>query len=257
MAHPRSGSHVVHHIRIGRRLATQAEGREATLAESNDGGAWLADRSRGGTAHVERLTREVTVRTFIGEPGSEISVRQGPEIVAIHDRTTSAVSVIDGSTAALVSTTSIPAGTIGDGPPRRLVPVRPCPASAVGANRPRVGVGEGPDEIPTLYAGTGDGRLVASLTGTVAVVEAGRIVFPSDDGELVIVDLPDEFESDHATFVGEQLVLVDGDRWITATDNGVTGRSLEHRGRRRIAAATESDMALRRSDQRLGLITDR
>ena len=42
-------------------LALNADGREATQATSNDGGAWLVDRGRGGAAHVEFTTRQPTV----------------------------------------------------------------------------------------------------------------------------------------------------------------------------------------------------
>ena len=49
--------------------ALQAEGRERSKADTNDGGAWLLKRDAGYVGHVNRLVGEVTAAVSVADPG--------------------------------------------------------------------------------------------------------------------------------------------------------------------------------------------
>ena len=54
--------------------ALQAEGRERSKADTNDGGAWLLKRDEGYVGHVNRLVGEVTAAVSVSDPGSDYDV---------------------------------------------------------------------------------------------------------------------------------------------------------------------------------------
>lgn len=94
-------------------LATRADGREATQAFSNDGGAWLVDRSQGGIAHVEFESGEHSVTILIeDESGSKLSVKQSDMVTLVYDQTASVVSVVDNANATRRSKTIVPLGSV-------------------------------------------------------------------------------------------------------------------------------------------------
>ena len=75
--------------------ALQAEGRERSRADTNDGGAWLLKRDAGYVGHVNRQVGEVTAAVSVSDPGSDFDVDQAPGIIVVHDRTTGVVTVVD------------------------------------------------------------------------------------------------------------------------------------------------------------------
>ena len=75
--------------------ALQAEGRERTRADTNDGGAWLLKRDAGYVGHVNRAVGEVTAAVSAAEPGSDYDIDQAADIIVVHDRTTGTVSLVD------------------------------------------------------------------------------------------------------------------------------------------------------------------
>ena len=77
--------------------ALQAEGRERSKAETNDGGAWLLKRDRGLVGHVNRVVGEVTAAVSVADPASDYDVDQAPGIIAVHDRTKGTLAVVDPS----------------------------------------------------------------------------------------------------------------------------------------------------------------
>src|SRR5215218_7318592 len=77
--------------------ALQAEGRERSKADTNDGGAWLLKQDAGYVGHVNRLVGEVTAAVSVSDPGSDFDVDQAPGIIVVHDRTTGLVTVVDDS----------------------------------------------------------------------------------------------------------------------------------------------------------------
>ncbi len=77
--------------------ALQAEGRERSKAETNDGGAWLLKSDRGVVGHVNRVVGEVTEAVSVADPGSDYDVDQAAGIILVHDRTKGTAAVVDAS----------------------------------------------------------------------------------------------------------------------------------------------------------------
>ena len=67
--------------------ALQAEGRERSQANTNDGGAWLLKRDVGYVGHVNRAVGEVTAALSTSEPGSDYDIDQAKGVIVVHDRT--------------------------------------------------------------------------------------------------------------------------------------------------------------------------
>lgn len=67
--------------------ALQAEGRERSRADTNDGGAWLLKRDVGYVGHVNRAVGEVTAALSTSEPGSDYDIDQANGVIVVHDRT--------------------------------------------------------------------------------------------------------------------------------------------------------------------------
>ena len=57
--------------------ALQAEGRERSKADTNDGGAWLLKRDEGYVGHVNRVVGEVTAAVSVADPGLRLRRRPG------------------------------------------------------------------------------------------------------------------------------------------------------------------------------------
>lgn len=222
-------------------LATQADGREASLVESNDGGAWLADRTRGGAAHIESLTKQVTVKTSVTEPGAKISVRQSAQIVALYDQTAPAITVVDGAAATVVSTTAVPVGTQIVAYPGGLFLFDSEQSTLWAPSGPELASATDLKELVPLYLGTGDGQFFASRDGQAAVVLPSTVVWLNlEQAEPSVVSLPEGFRATTGTFSSNELVLVDGNRWVTVNENGVSERALD--------AIVELDMLQQSSD---------
>ena len=68
--------------------ALQAEGRERSKADTNDGGAWLLKRDAGYVGHVNRAGRRGDGRRQRRRPGLRLRRRPGAGIIVVHDRTT-------------------------------------------------------------------------------------------------------------------------------------------------------------------------
>ena len=77
--------------------ALQAEGRERSKAETNDGGAWLLKSDRGLVGHVNRVVGEVTAAVSVADPGSDYDVDQAAGIIARARPDEGHGSVVDAS----------------------------------------------------------------------------------------------------------------------------------------------------------------
>ena len=60
-----------------------ADGRPATESETNDGGAWLLNRSLGKVGHINQVVGEIS--TAVGPFQGRFSVDQAENIVVVHD----------------------------------------------------------------------------------------------------------------------------------------------------------------------------
>ncbi len=78
--------------------ALQAEGRERSEANTNDGGAWLLKRDVGYVGHVNRVVGEVTAAVSTSEPGSDYDIDQAKGVIVVHDRTAGTLRLVDDRT---------------------------------------------------------------------------------------------------------------------------------------------------------------
>ena len=90
--------------------ALQAEGRERSKADTNDGGAWLLKRDAGYVGHVNRLVGEVTAAVSITDPGADYDIDQAPGIIVVHDRSAGVVKVVDDSVERVANSSGVAVG---------------------------------------------------------------------------------------------------------------------------------------------------
>ena len=90
--------------------AVGADTESSVRAETNDGGAWLVDRSAGVVGHVNRTAGEVTGLLRVGSVGAALDVEQAEHVVVAHDDDRSEVHLVDPRTFQIVNTVSIPPG---------------------------------------------------------------------------------------------------------------------------------------------------
>ena len=89
--------------------AVQAEGERTIRPETNDGGAWLINRSEGAVGHVNRTAGEVTGAARIATPGDVIDTEQSDAGVLLPNRTTDELTLVDPRTFQDYNTISVPA----------------------------------------------------------------------------------------------------------------------------------------------------
>ena len=169
--------------------ALQAEGRERSKAETNDGGAWLLKRDRGLVGHVNRVVGEVTGAVSVADPGSDYDVDQAPGIIVVHDRTNGTASVVDPS----VGRVTNPSGVRLSG---RDVAVHAVDGGALIVDRASMRVWKldreelvsvaSTDEVEPLLAGEGPARSAATPDGHAVIADEGadHVVFVAPDGSL-------------------------------------------------------------------------
>jgi len=217
--------------------ALQAEGRERSKANTNDGGAWLLKRDAGYVGHVNREVGEVTAAVSVADPGSDFDVDQAPGIIVVHDRTTGLVTVVDDSVERIAN----PAGVRVS----QDVSVHAVEGGALIVDRASMNVWKltreelltvaSTDEVEPVLTGEGGTRAAVLPDGhAVLADEAGkRVVFLEPDGDTDTspeIDLSDEVVS--ITALGtERAVLADPDGDLVvatpgsarALDRSVTG----------------------------------
>ena len=225
-------------------MATRADGREASRATSNDGGAWLVDRRSGQAAHVEYTSHQPTAMAQLADPGAAISAIQSPGVIAVYtaDESTPTVKLVDGANAAVLSSTALPAGAQARTRPDGVAVFEPAASRlwlvAAGAMVATADL----TSVPPVLELDRPGRLLVGQSGTVAVVSGSQVLWPPDQpggGDVRSVDLPDGFTADLATMAGDEVVLVGGGRWVVATPGGArtvalselfTAQALEQEG---------------------------
>ena len=98
---------------IGAVIATalQAEGRERSKAETNDGGAWLLKRDAGYVGHVNREVGEITAAVSVSDPGADFDVDQAKGVIVVHDATKGTVTVVDDSVERVANPAGVAVGS--------------------------------------------------------------------------------------------------------------------------------------------------
>ena len=244
--------------------ALQAEGRERSKADTNDGGAWLLKRDAGYVGHVNRQVGEVTAAVSVADPGSDFDVDQAPGIIVVHDRTTGVVTVVDDS----VERVANPAGVrVGQD-----VTVHAVDGGALIVDRSSMSVWKltreqllsvaSTDEVEALVTGEGAHASAATPDGHAVVADeaAGNVVFLDPDGTTDVspdVELTDDVVS--ITSLGADTAVLadpDGDLVLATPDRADAARHRRARRRRQRLARRPAAAAAPAADRVVAATTD-
>ena len=173
---------------VGAVIATalQAEGRERSKADTNDGGAWLLKRDVGYVGHVNRQVGEITAAVSVADPGADFDVDQAQGVIVVHDRTKGTVTVVDDSVERVANPNGVQVGSeveahAVDG---GALIVDDASMKVWKLTREQLLSVPSTDELKPII--TGEGRTLAAVTpdGNAALVDqkAGRVVFLRPDG---------------------------------------------------------------------------
>ncbi len=214
--------------------ALQAEGRERSRANTNDGGAWLLKRDVGYVGHVNRAVGEVSAALSTSEPGSDYDVDQARGVILVHDRTAGTLGLIDDRTLYVANKLQVD----------RDVTVHAIDDGALVVNRGAMAVWKldrdvlaslkNLDEIEPILRGQGGALSAAKPDGTAVIVDEGAddVVFLRPDGstetspKLHLTDDPVSL-----TLLGDDTAVLadpDGDVFVatpdavTPIDSGIT-----------------------------------
>jgi len=89
-------------------VAIEADGREGTETTSNDGGAWLVNRSKGTIGHVNYRVEELSSAVRASEPNLSFDVFQPGDAVVVHEPATSSLKVLDPRTQLVFNAIDLP-----------------------------------------------------------------------------------------------------------------------------------------------------
>ncbi len=214
--------------------ALQAEGRERSRANTNDGGAWLLKRDVGYVGHVNRAVGEVTAALSTSEPGSDYDVDQAQGVILVHDRTAGTLGLVDDRTLYLANKLQVD----------RDVTVHAVDDGALVVNRGSMAVWKldrdglaslkSLDETEPILRGEGGALSAAKPDGTAVIVDEGAddVVFLHPDGSTETspaLHLTDDPVS--LTLLGDDTAVLadpDGDVFVatpdvvTPIDTGIT-----------------------------------
>jgi hypothetical protein len=215
--------------------ALQAQGRERSRANTNDGGAWLLKRDVGYVGHVNRAVGEVTAALSTSEPGSNYDVDQARGVVVVHDRTAGTLGLVDDRTLYVANELQVSADAavhaIDDG----ALIVDRASTSVWKLDRDGLASLKTLDETEPILRGEGPGRSAARPDGHAVFVDqsADHVTFLRPDGETVTsppLNLTDDVVT--LTSLGDDTaVLADSDGdvivatpdRVTPIDAGITG----------------------------------
>jgi large repetitive protein len=214
--------------------ALQAEGRERSEANTNDGGAWLLKRDVGYVGHVNRVVGEITAAVSTSEPGSDYDIDQANGVIVVHDRTAGTLGLVDDRTSTVLERLQVDPD----------VTVHAVDGGALVVKRDSLGVWklsrdalaslESLDELEPILRGEGAALSAATPDGHAVIVDQGadNVIFLRPDGSTDTspkLNLTDDAVS--LTFLGEDTAVLadpDGDVFVatpdqvTSLDTGVT-----------------------------------
>ncbi len=108
-------------------VAAHANGRPGSTAYSNDGGAWLTNRSAGAVGHLNRAVLEVTAAVKVAEPGANLDVDQSGDLVVVHDKSSARAILLDPRLGQVSGELLVPAGVEVRAAPNTVVIARNDP----------------------------------------------------------------------------------------------------------------------------------
>ncbi len=215
--------------------ALQAEGRERSRANTNDGGAWLLKRDVGYVGHVNRAVGEVTAALSTSEPGSDYDIDQANGVIVVHDRTAGTLGLVDDRTLYVVNRLQVdPEVTVHAVDGGALIVDRGSMA-VWKLDREALASLKTLDEVEPILRGEGSALSVATPDGHAVIVDQGgdNVVFLRPDGSTDTspkLNLTDDAVS--LTFLGQDTAVLtdpDGDVFVATPDevrpidSGLTG----------------------------------
>ncbi len=213
--------------------ALQAEGRERSKADTNDGGAWLLKRDEGYVGHVNRLVGEVTAAVSVSDPGSDYDVDQAQGVILVHDRTRGTVTVVDDSIERIANPAGlrVDANTTVHAIDGGALVVDRDSMTVWKIGRPELLSAASTDEFEPLLSGDGSTLSAATPDGHAVFVDeaAGQVVFlrPDDSTETSpALELTDSIVS--ITSLGTDTAVMvdpDGDVFVATPDDAAPVRS--------------------------------
>ena len=203
-------------------LAARADGRVASEASSNDGGAWLVNRPEGGVAHVEHSSGQWTSGFSAGESGSRLSVVQGSSVAAVIDRSSWSLTLVDQANARSQSVSVLPSDVVVRPHDNGFAVFDPGSSRLWWLSAAELSSGADVESLPPVYEAGEVGRLAVTAGGRPVVAHEERLVFVDVSGEPdhEEVELPAGFVADHLSAAGDQVVAIDDDEWVAASPDG-------------------------------------
>lgn len=161
--------------------AALADGRTGSASETNDGGAWLLNRSVSSIGHVNRVVGELD--STVGPFGGDFEVTQARDVVVVVDRSAGEAVLIDTNLSVPGAPVRIPSGTEVHAVPSGVVLYDATTGRVWRVERSEFGaIGELDDLAPLT---------VVAARSALAVGLDGRLATASPDGASVISVAPD------------------------------------------------------------------
>lgn len=168
-------------------IAVQAEGRELSRTTTNDGGAWLVNRSISAVAHRNRATGELS--SFVRVTDSPTAdVYQAGDLVVVHDAATNRLYEVDTrSFVADLDPTELPEFSTVVATDHAIVVIRTDPLAVWRIEQADLPGVKTMADLQPLVSGTASGRVAVSPDGRIAVVdnETQELTWITSDGQVL------------------------------------------------------------------------
>jgi len=194
--------------------AVQAEGREVSRVEANDGGAWVVNREYAAVAHQNRATGELS--TFVrltDAPTADIYQASG--VVVVHDPATNQLFEVDArSSGPDQAPTQLPEFAEVIAVDGAVIVFRPSPLAVWRVEAATLTGLSSFDGIEPLISGTGPGMVTASNDGTIVAVDSDSGLlyrYHPTTGLAAGVDLEIEGAVIDVTLIGSSAVVLTSD----------------------------------------------
>ena len=207
--------------------ATNSDGRTGTQTTTNDGGAWLLKRDAGAIGHLNREVLEVTAGVRVADAGADFDVDQAGDLILVHDRSTTQLSLIDGRTHLSRGNLLVPVGVSAMPTEMGVVVHSNEPLIIWSLTEGRLlEIGDIENEQPSLQADA-SGSLAITTSGDVAAFVPSDNELTWIEGSVVTmtsitdVEMPSDIRlttavGNRAVFVGDQsLAVVTNDGSVT------------------------------------------
>lgn len=205
--------------------AVQADGRNASREDTNDGGAWLLDRRAQAVGHVDRASRQVSGATLVADAGEQFDVEQAPGVIVVHNEADGTASLVDPRTYARTVTVDVPDEATVMAVDGAVVVATTDPLQVWRIPVDEVGRSPSLGDLDTVLAASGQGAVAPTRNGAVvaAEVDSGRVHVVAPDGTVAGSDEGLVTQDPAAvSAIGDRAVVVGADGQLTtwATEAG-------------------------------------